>query len=84
VSKEAPAVVHVDKTARTQFLIKKHNPKYYDLLENFRRKLGVPIVMNTSLNIKGEPICRTPEDALNFFFATGVDLLVMGDTILEK
>ena len=80
----APAIVHIDKTARTQFLIKERNPKYYDLLEAFRKKSGVPIVMNTSMNIKGEPICRTPEDALNFFFTTDVDLLVMGNIILEK
>jgi len=80
----APAIVHVDKTARTQFLLKDHNPKFYELLEAFRKIAGVPILMNTSMNIKGEPICRTPDDALNFFFATDVDLLVMDDVVIQK
>jgi len=53
-------------------------------LEAFRKIAGVPILMNTSMNIKGEPICRTPDDALNFFFATDVDLLVMDDVVIQK
>lgn len=82
--KSLPAIVHVDKTARPQFLKKIHNPLFYDLLSNFNKITGVPVLLNTSLNIKGEPICMTPEDAINFFFATDIDILVMGNWICSK
>ncbi|MFC1665945.1 carbamoyltransferase [Pseudomonadota bacterium] len=81
---EAPAIVHVDKTARPQILERERNPKYYDLIDKFREISGVPIVMNTSMNIKGEPICRTPEDAIDFFLVTDVDVLVIENIIIEK
>ena len=79
-----PAIVHVDKTARPQFLTEEVNPLYYKLLSAFNEIAGVPILMNTSMNIKGEPICRSPEDALNLFFATDIDVLVIGKFVLEK
>ena len=82
--KEAPAIVHVDKTARPQFLTKEANPLYHQLLCEFKEISGVPILMNTSMNIKGEPICRSPEDALNMFFATDIDILAIGKYVLEK
>jgi len=82
--KEAPAIVHVDKTARPQFLTKEANPLYHQLLCEFKEISGVPILMNTSMNIKGEPICRSPEDALNMFFATDIDVLAIGKYVLEK
>ncbi len=82
--KEAPAIVHVDKTARPQFLTKEANPLYYQLLYDFKKISGVPILMNTSMNIKGEPICRSPEDALNLFFATDIDVLSIGKFVFKK
>ena len=82
--KEAPAIVHVDKTARPQFLTKEANPLYHQLLCDFKKISGVPILMNTSMNIKGEPICRSPEDALNLFFATDIDVLTIGKFVLKK
>ena len=82
--KETPAIVHIDKTARPQFLTEEVNPLYYKLLCEFKKVAGVPILMNTSMNIKGEPICRTPEDALNLFFATDIDVLAIGNYVFEK
>ncbi|MBO6561350.1 MAG: hypothetical protein JJ959_12480 [Nisaea sp.] len=80
----APAIVHVDETARPQFLEPSANPLFHDLISAFHSLTGVPIVMNTSMNIKGEPICCTPEDALNFYFLTDADVLAMGNYVLEK
>ena len=81
---EAPAIVHLDKTARPQFLNKDDNPLYYGLIKEFYKITNVPILMNTSMNIKGEPISCTPYDALNFFFATDIDILVIGNYIISK
>ena len=82
--KDAPAIVHIDKTARPQFLTKEANPLYHQLLYDFKKISGVPILMNTSMNIKGEPICRSPEDALNLFFATDIDVLSIGKFVFKK
>ena len=82
--KKAPAIVHVDGTARPQFVTKKAIPRYHQLISEFHKLTGVPILLNTSMNIKGEPICCTPDDALQLFFATDIDILVLGDYILEK
>ncbi len=84
VISKIPAVVHVDDTARVQSLKYEDNLLYYKLINKFKEITGIPIVLNTSLNIKGEPICCTPEDALNLFFATDVDALAMGNYLLEK
>ena len=80
----APAIVHVDKTARPQILEEAANSLFYQLLLAFHGLTQVPILLNTSMNIKGEPICCDPDDAFQFFFATDVDLLAIGDFILEK
>ena len=82
--KEAPAIVHIDGTARPQFLTKEHNPLFYELISKFNEITGVPILLNTSLNIKGEPICMSPNDAINFFFATNIDVLCIGKFIISK
>jgi carbamoyltransferase len=79
-----PGVVHVDGTARLQILEKEHNLKYYSLLEEFYSLTKIPVLLNTSLNIKDEPICCTPYDALNFYFATDIDALAIGDYLLIK
>jgi carbamoyltransferase len=81
---KAPAIVHVDGTARPQFVTKKAIPRYHQLISEFHKLTSVPILLNTSMNIKGEPICCTPDDALQLFFATDIDILVLGDYILEK
>ncbi|MCD4695920.1 MAG: hypothetical protein K8S16_06725 [Bacteroidales bacterium] len=82
--KEIPSVVHVDNTARIQSVSKKTNPKYWKLLNEFRKLTNVPVLLNTSFNIKGEPIVCTPDDALNTFQKTGMDYLVLGNYLISK
>lgn len=79
-----PAVVHVDETGRLQTLDGSANPEYRHLIEKFKELTGVPVVLNTSFNIRGEPIVMTPDDALNCYFFTGIDSLVLGNYVLEK
>jgi hypothetical protein len=79
-----PAIVHVDGTARVQTVREATNPMLYRLLKEFEALTGVPVLINTSFNIKGEPIVETPEDAVNCFLNTGVDHLVMHDAIVTK
>ena len=79
-----PAVVHVDGTARVQTVRQEHNPRLYRLLKEFEAITGVPVLLNTSFNIKGEPIVETPEDAIKCFLGTGMDFLVVNDTLLAK
>ncbi len=79
-----PAVTHVDGTARVQTVSERANPKYYRLIREFEKIQGVPVVLNTSFNIRGEPIVCTPKDALRCFFTTGIDVLVLGDYLVRK
>lgn len=79
-----PAVSHIDDTARVQSVNREQNPKLHELLIQFERRSGVPILLNTSFNIKGEPIVHTPDDAINCFLKTGMDCLVMGDLLVAK
>ncbi|WFU13725.1 carbamoyltransferase C-terminal domain-containing protein [Bradyrhizobium sp. CB3481] len=79
-----PAIVHVDGTARVQTVREETNPMLYRLLKEFEALTGVPVLINTSFNIKGEPIVETPQDAMNCFLTTGVDHLVIHDTIVSK
>jgi carbamoyltransferase len=81
---EVPAVNHVDGTGRLQTVTESNNPAYRRLIEAFYRRTGVPMVLNTSFNDKGEPIVCSPEDALRTYFGTGIDALVIGDYVLEK
>ena len=83
-SDEIPAVTHTDKTARPQTVNRDQNQRYYDLISNFEDETGVPVVLNTSFNRRGEPIVCTPEDALNCFENSGLDFLVMNDILVEK
>ena len=71
---KAPAVEHFNKTARLQSVNRDQNPLYYDLIDCFYRKTGVPIILNTSFNDR-EPICETPEHAINCFLRTDIDYL---------
>lgn len=79
-----PAVVHVDGTARVQTVRKSTNPALYRLLKEFEELTGVPVLINTSFNVKGEPIVETPRDAMRCFLTTGIDHLVLHDTMISK
>lgn len=79
-----PGVVHVDGTARPQAVNKKYNPRFWGLLDEFEKLTGHPVLINSSFNIQGEPVVCSPRDALRTFGGTGLDILVMGDYILEK
>lgn len=80
---EIPAVTHVDGSGRLQTVTRESNALYYDLIDRFREKTGVPILLNTSLN-ENEPIVRTPEEAISCFARTAMDWLVLGNTILRR
>jgi carbamoyltransferase len=79
-----PAAVHVDGTARVQTVARDCNPRYYRLLQAFGRRTGVPVLVNTSFNVRGEPIVCTPRDAIDAFYSTPLDALVIGSYLLEK
>jgi carbamoyltransferase len=81
---QIPAVVHIDGTSRPQIVNEHSNSRYRRVIEEFSRLTDVPCILNTSFNIKGEPIVCTPQDALRTFFATGLDALAIGDCLLEK
>lgn len=81
---EMPAVVHVDGTARPQAVRRETNPRFHALLRAFGEISGHPVLVNTSFNVQGEPIVATPTDALRCFGGTGIDVLVMGDHVVEK
>jgi len=81
---EIPAVTHVDYSARIQTVSKKTNQRYYDLISKFKEITGCPVIVNTSFNVRGEPIVNTPTDAFNCFMGTELDLLVIGNCVLEK
>lgn len=79
-----PAVTHVDYSARIQTVSRTDNERYYDLLFAFERLTGCAVLVNTSFNVRGEPIVHTPEDAFNCFMRTEMDALVIGDFVLDK
>ena len=79
-----PAIVHVDGTARVQTVAEDENPMLYRLLKEFDALTGVPVLVNTSFNIKGEPIVETPEDAIQCFLGTGIDHLILHDLVVSK
>jgi len=79
-----PAVTHVDYSARIQTVHKETNPKYHALISKFKEKTGCSVVVNTSFNVRGEPIVGTPKDAFRCFMGTGLDLLAIGNFVLKK
>ena len=81
---EIPAVTHVDYSARIQTVTKDTNKLFYDLILKFKEKTGCPVLVNTSFNVRGEPIVNTPTDAFNCFMGTELDFLVIGNCILDK
>jgi carbamoyltransferase len=81
---DIPAVTHVDYSARIQTVHKETNPKYHALITRFKEKTECSVVVNTSFNIRGEPIVCTPEDEFKCFMGTELDLLVVGNCVLKK
>ena len=79
-----PSVVHTDGTSRLQTVSKKLNPEFYKLLREFHKITGVPILINTSFNLKGQPIVDSPRDALMTFFGSGIDYLVLNSFLISK
>jgi carbamoyltransferase len=79
-----PAITHVDYSARIQTVHQNTNPKYYKLISKFKEITGCPILVNTSFNVRGEPIVNTPEDAFNCFMGTDLDKLILGNCYLDK
>ncbi len=79
-----PSVTHVDGSARPQTVEKEINPLYWRLIDEFGKRTGVPVVMNTSFNLRGEAIVHTPTDAIRTFFSSGMDALVIGSFLVEK
>jgi len=84
MQKHIAAITHIDGSARPQVVDKNTNPRFHKLLKDFAKLSGHEILINTSLNVKGEPIACTPLDALRCFYSTGIDILVIGDFILYK
>ncbi len=81
---QIPAVTHVDGTGRLQTVSKQSNPLYYDLINEFYKLTGVPVIINTSMNVRGEPIVNTPEQAFDMLLKTDMDYIVMGNYIIGK
>jgi len=81
---QVPAVTHVDYSARLQTVDRQTNPRFHALLSRFKQRTGCPVLVNTSFNVRGEPIICTPEDAFRCFMGTGIDLLAIGDCLLSK
>ena len=81
---DIPAVTHVDYSARIQTVHADTSPRYHTLLSRFKERTGCPVVVNTSFNVRGEPIVCTPEDAFRCFMGNDIEVLVVGNTILLK
>jgi carbamoyltransferase len=79
-----PSVTHVDGSARPQTVEKEINPLYWQLIDEFGKRTGVPVIMNTSFNLRGEAIVHTPTEAIRTFFSSGMDALIIGSFTVEK
>jgi carbamoyltransferase len=84
VRSDIPAITHVDYSARLQTVHKETNPRYYKLIERFEKETGFAVIINTSFNVRGEPIVCTPEDAYKCFMRTNIDYLVLGNFLFSK
>jgi carbamoyltransferase len=82
--RQIPSVTHVDNSARLQTVTRESNPLYYDLIQEFGKITGVPVIINTSFNVRGEPIVCTPHDAYLCFMRTHMDHLVLGHHLLSR
>ena len=81
---DIPAVTHIDYSARIQTVSRDTNPNYYDLIKEFERLTGCAVLVNTSFNVRGEPIVCAPADAYRCFMRTHIDYLVLGPFLLDK
>ena len=81
---DLPAITHVDYSARVQTVRREDNARYYDVIKAFQSLTGYPVIVNTSFNVRGEPVVCTPEDAYRCFMRTEVDYLVLGSYLLDK
>jgi carbamoyltransferase len=79
-----PAITHVDRSARVQTVDRSTNPRFHDLIDAFGRKTGLPVLVNTSFNVRGEPIVCSPTDAYRCFMGTAIDALVLGTCLLLR
>ncbi len=84
VRSDIPAVTHIDYSARIQTVHKDTNPLYHELISKFEENQGCAVIINTSFNVRGEPIVCTPEDAFKCFMRTEMDYLIMGNFLLDK
>ena len=84
VRSDIPAITHVDYSARLQTVHKETNPKYHKLIKKFSENTGCSVIINTSFNVRGEPIVCTPADAYRCFMRTNMDYLVMGNYLFDK
>jgi carbamoyltransferase len=84
VRSTVPAITHVDYSARVQTVDEQRNPRFYGLLKAFHEQTGCPVLVNTSFNVRGEPIVCTPQDAYRCFLGTDMDALVLEDFVLLK
>jgi carbamoyltransferase len=81
---DIPAVTHVDYSARVQTVHRETNPRFHDLISRFKQLTGCPVLVNTSFNVRGEPIVCSVKDAFRCFMGTEIETLVIGDCFLEK
>jgi carbamoyltransferase len=81
---EISAVTHIDYSARVQTVDRASNPRYHALISKFKERTGCPVIVNTSFNVRGEPIVSTPEDAFRCFMGTEIETLAVGDCFLRK
>jgi carbamoyltransferase len=79
-----PSITHVDGSARIQTIRRDQDPRYYDLIQAFKERTGCSVIINTSMNVRGEPIVNTPEDAYRCFMRTDMDAIAMGPYLLMK
>ena len=79
-----PAVVHFDQTARVQTVTEEINKPFYDLISAFNDLTGIPLIVNTSFNLNGEPNVETPRDAIRTFYSCGLDYLLLGPYLISK
>jgi carbamoyltransferase len=81
---QIPAVIHVDGTSRVQTIDRETNPRYWQVIEEYRKLSGLPVVLNTSFNVKSEPIVCSPSDAIDSFLKSDLDYVLIGDYLLKK
>ena len=82
--KKLPAIVHLDGSARVQTVVFKENPLFFKVLKEFEKISKFPILLNTSLNVNGEPLAASPDDALTTFYNSGLDIIFLGNYLIKK